>query len=89
MTSSAHIPVGDIEPHIVIALPDFPIAHAYVRWLQTQPSADAVGAVVHNKEDFLSAYGPRGMQDVLGSLLRGQRPPPLWCTVWSRKQSKG
>ena len=51
-TNTRKVAPKDIEWHVAIATPDFPMFWTYEAWLQTQNYIDLVGIIVKNRKDF-------------------------------------
>ena len=81
----------NIEPIVVVELPDYSWAWNYARWSRTDENQlpDAVPVVVTSRDDFrglASEQSRRGLAvETLRCLVETGKPLPLFMHVWQTK----
>ncbi len=86
-------PLGDsafavqVERHVVIEVPDFPMFWAYQQWLAEQPSHNLVGVTIVNQHDFITSRGQQAVRETIESLVSAGRPALFWVRVWGRSSA--
>ena len=73
----------DVQKHVCIVLPDFPMAYLYQQAVIASGVTDAVGIMIQSRQDFENMFGAGGMRTTLVALLDHQLPPPNWAVAYA------
>ena len=77
-------PGARIVPALAIEIPDFPIFHDWMQWLDTQGSSGQVAVMMTPRGEWDNRR--HKLEGSLRSLLQTGRPEAHWLMIWRPEQ---
>ena len=77
-------PGARIVPALAIEVPDFPIVHEWMQWLDTQGSSGQVAVMMTPRGEWDNRR--HKLEGSLRSLLQTGRPEAHWLMIWRPEQ---
>ena len=75
-----------VDVHVILELPDYPIARAWMKWYEALESEDAVSVMLSSQHAWESRKPE--LKESLQLLLAEGRPKMIWCLAYVPAGSK-